>query len=73
MSLSSESGFIDYSDIKINGIRMDDPRNNMEKCIDLLVIFKEQSELREPGVHISIPLDIAKELADAIYKEITQV
>lgn len=68
MSLSSESGFMEYSDIRVDSIRMDDPRGHMEECVDLFVLFKERNEKGEPGVHISIPLDKAKEIADSMYE-----
>lgn len=72
MSLSSESGFIDYSEIIINGIRMDDPGlcTDLEPCVDFFVLFKERNENCEPGVHISIPLWMARKLANEIKETI---
>lgn len=67
MSLSSESDFIEWADIRVDSLRMDNPRGQMESCVDFFVLFKENNEHGEPGVHISIPLDKAKELADGIY------
>ena len=71
MSLSSESGFIEWADIRVDSLRMDNPRGQMESCVDFFVLFKETNEEGEPGVHISIPLDKAKELADGIYNHIS--
>lgn len=68
MSLSSESGFIEYSDIRVDSLRMDNPKGEMVSCVDFFVVFKERDTNGDPGVHISIPLDKAKELADAMYE-----
>ena len=68
MSLRSESGFMRFSDIIINGFRCDSTQDGtQEKCVDFFVLFPERDGKGDPGVHISIPLSRAKELARDMY------
>ncbi len=72
MSLSSESRFMDYSEIRINGIRWDNPGlcTDFEPCVDFFVLYKKRNQNCEPGVHISIPLWMARKLANEIKETI---
>lgn len=73
MSFSSESGFMKYSEIRVNGIRYDKPNDNiLEPCVDLLILFKERNEDYEPGVHISLPLNKANIIARDMLKEVKE-
>lgn len=69
MSLSSESGSIIYSDIIVNGISNEyTQEGTQENCVDLFILFRERDEYtRDPGTHIYIPLERAKELARDLY------
>ena len=68
MSLSSESDFLDYKKIIVNGLR------STEKglCVDLLVVYKELDTNGNPGMHLCVPINHAKDLACAMIHKVIE-